>query len=169
MTKKNIQVLVTLGIVSASVFVVIMIVLTQHNTPVPVATNQAGTPTVTRTPLITTTPSISAINSPTPTEHSTFKNGTYNSTVTYEFPHGGHSIVKVTAIIQNDIVTSVSDEYTPGDDESAQYMNWFDQAYKEGVVGKKINDIALSRVGGASLTTVAFMEALTNIASEAHP
>ncbi|KXJ97864.1 MAG: hypothetical protein UZ19_OD1000928 [Parcubacteria bacterium OLB19] len=39
----------------------------------------------------------------------------------------------------------------------------FDGAYKTQVVGKRLEDISLSRVGGASLTSKAFNEAIANI------
>ena len=39
----------------------------------------------------------------------------------------------------------------------------FDAVYKTEVVGKKLTDINLSRVGGASLTSKAFNEAVADI------
>lgn len=42
----------------------------------------------------------------------------------------------------------------------------FDQAYKAEVIGKNINDIDLSRVGGASLTSTAFNEGVADIIAQ---
>lgn len=65
------------------------------------------------------------------------------------------------------MITDVSYSESTKDRESSEYYNSFIKSFKTSdVVGKKIEDVSLSRVGGASLTTKAFMSALATIAAK---
>ncbi len=70
----------------------------------------------------------------------------------------------VTLTLKGDVVTASSIVYG-GDKvgESTKYQNRFMAAYESQVIGKKLDSIKLSRVGGASLTTNGFNDALAKV------
>lgn len=75
-----------------------------------------------------------------------------------------HLTVSV-AVDDNDLIEEVNVIYD--DQESGKYttpfQERFDGAYHEAVIGQDIKTVSLSRVGGASLTSGAFNEAIQNI------
>lgn len=95
-----------------------------------------------------------------------YRNGTYTAKTTYRTPKQAEYLMDVSLTLADDTVTDASVVYSQGaeNDPNAQK---FEAAYKAQVIGKKIDSINLSRVGGASLTTTAFNNALTNIKVEA--
>ena len=94
------------------------------------------------------------------------KDGTYTSEVTYLTPTFSKYQLDVSLSIKNNIVTeaTVADSQGAEKDPNAQR---FEGAYRAEVIGKDINSLNLSRVGGASLTTGAFNEALAKIKTDA--
>lgn len=100
------------------------------------------------------------------TSSSTYKEGTYSATVSYYVPHGTNSLTaKVTVSGKKITSVSVNDDYS--DHESAMYIDSFESAIKSAVVGRDLGSLSLSRVGGATLTTQAFDDALTTIRNDA--
>jgi hypothetical protein len=95
-----------------------------------------------------------------------YKNGTYSATVSYD-AHRHQESITVSLTIENGKITSVSDSHSGNDHESVMYQNSFEDNINSYTVGKNLNDVALSRVGGASDTTTAFMNALTQIKADA--
>lgn len=95
-----------------------------------------------------------------------YKDGTYTASADYSVPHGNNSI-KVSLTVKNGVVASVSSSHDYADHESGMYVDWFDAAIDNFVVGKSLGDISLNRVGGASLTTYGFDDALATIANQA--
>lgn len=96
----------------------------------------------------------------------TYKDGTYSASSSYMVPHAQNNItVKIT--IANGAVSSVSASHNARDDESQMYVSRFNQSIDSAVVGKPFKNISLSRVGGASLTTDGFTQALAAIANQA--
>lgn len=77
----------------------------------------------------------------------------------YRTPAKVQESVTVTFTVADGVVTAVSNTYNEGQGENA-HQKRFDAAYTTLVVGKKLTDISLSRVGGASLTSGAFNEAV---------
>jgi len=79
-------------------------------------------------------------------------------------------IVALTLTLSGDTVTDAVVLFD-GNASAGQYSNdnqaRFDAAYKEQVIGKRLGDISLSRVGGASLTSRAFNEAVAQISQNA--
>lgn len=75
-----------------------------------------------------------------------------------------HLTVSV-AVNDQDLIEEVSVIYD--DQEAGKYttpfQERFDNAYHEAVIGQDIKTVSLSRVGGASLTSDAFNEAIQNI------
>ncbi len=110
-----------------------------------------------------------AAGSPTPaaaTSASAYKDGSYNATGSYSTP-GGTEAIKVTLTVRDGAVTTsdvVSRAQSP---EAVRYQKDFISGYKQFVVGKKLDDIAVSNVSGSSLTPKGFADALTQIKAEA--
>lgn len=99
---------------------------------------------------------------------STFKDGEYTSTSTYLTPGGSHPNINLSITVKNELVTDVNINFTENNDnESSKFQSKFTNTYKTLVIGKKISDIKLSRVGGASLATGGFNEALLKIEAQA--
>ena len=96
----------------------------------------------------------------------TFKNGTYKNTVTYQTPNRTEYQLDVTLTVSNDVVTDAKVAYSQGAEKDPNAQR-FEGAYKTEVIGKSLDSINLSRVGGASLTTGAFNKALTQIKTDA--
>jgi len=96
----------------------------------------------------------------------TYKNGTYSLTQSY-FTPGGPEDMGVSVTLKNDVITgaTVTNEAKGG--TAIQYQNLFIQSFKSVVVGQKIQDLNLSRVSGASLTTGGFTAALAKIMTKA--
>lgn len=113
-----------------------------------------------------------ATDTPTPAtndsgiETSDYKNGIHNTSVTYLTPKRDEYAMTVSLTLTGDIVTDASINYSQGAEKDPNAQR-FEAAYKAEVIGKDIDTINLSRVGGASLTTGAFNDALANIKTEA--
>lgn len=98
--------------------------------------------------------------------------GTYTATTTYATPlRKIHEIETEITIAGNKIVTSavkydrelLMPPYKPKS-SSGQYHVRFESRYKEHVTGKTLTEAQnVSRIGGASLTTQAFVETLETI------
>lgn len=102
----------------------------------------------------------------TTTAGTTYKNGTYTASGTYNTPESVESI-SVTVTLKDDVVSEVSATTDPQSSESREYQQDFLSGYKSLVVGKKIDSISLSRVSGSSLTSRGFNNAIRQIESDA--
>lgn len=90
-----------------------------------------------------------------------------SATVSFQVPENNTNTLTVNITQDNGVITDVSYSESTRDRESSEYYSSFVKSFKtSSVVGKKISDVSLSRVGGASLTTAAFMNALGNIAAK---
>ncbi len=127
----------------------------------------------------TTTPTTTVVDTETPvatepgtavstSDIVTYADGVHTASANYVAPNGANHTVNVSLTLANDIVTEATVTYT-GDDVPASKQNQakFSAAYPTLVVGQPLDNIKLSRVGGASLTTGAFNEALAEIKTEA--
>lgn len=154
-TPKVVGALVISAVVASGVYVFLF-----KNGQPPKSTDSAGSPapaTSDALPQDTST-----------TSSSNYKSGVYSASATYEVPKSSN-IIQVELVLNNDIVESVSTTHklNSADSKSAVYLDDFDAAITGQVVGKKINDLNLSRVGGASLTTDGFNAALSDIVKQA--
>lgn len=122
------------------------------------ATNVANTATATAT--TSSSPSASSVGSG-------YKNGTYTATVSYSVPKGATNQIAVQATISDGKITAVSSKDTFSDRESGDYIDSFESSLKADVVGQPLSGFSASRIGGASLTTYAFEEAIQKIATQA--
>lgn len=95
-------------------------------------------------------------------------NGTFTGTGTYLTPARGEHSVAITVTVANNIVTAISTRYDGKDSGfSNGHQERFDAAYQSQVIGKTLSNISLSRVGGASLTTNGFNDAIKAAAAAA--
>jgi len=95
---------------------------------------------------------------------SVYANGTYSASASYITPGRSTHNVNVTLTLANDIITDTKVTFTGDENRTTSGMqSKFTAAYQTLVVGKKIDDLSLSRVGGASLTTGAFNKALEEV------
>lgn len=89
----------------------------------------------------------------------------YAVTTTYFTPARAEYQMDVTLAVDNDVITDANIAYSQGA-ESDPNAQRFEAAYKEEVIGANINELSLSRVGGASLTTEAFNNAVADIRAQ---
>lgn len=97
---------------------------------------------------------------------SIYKDGTYTATGGYVSP-GGPDTVNVSVTLANGIITDATVVSGANDSTSSHYQGIFIANFKPLVVGKNIDDVALSKVSGSSLTSGGFNQALTKIKAEA--
>ena len=100
-----------------------------------------------------TTPTPKPTNTPTPQANAVTKTGT----VTYNSPAGPED-VSFSVTVKNDIITAASSTPQAHDGMSKRMQNNFTNAVGSQVVGKSIKNLNLDAVGGASLTTKAFVK-----------
>ena len=96
----------------------------------------------------------------------TYSNGTYTANASYFTPKRVQHNISVTLTVNNDTITAADVLYDGKEAKTPSHTN-FDGAYEQRILGVEIDNLDLARVGGASLTTVAFNEALADIASDA--
>lgn len=104
--------------------------------------------------------------SPSDTKPITQTSKTYTDEETYRMSDNIYTI-DVTLEVSNGVVKSADVMY---DNKETGYQHplqeRFDAVYKTEVIGKKLEDINLSRVGGASLTSKAFNKAVAEIITQ---
>lgn len=95
-----------------------------------------------------------------------YADGTYEATGQYAAPESVET-VDVTLTIAGDTVTDVTVTGDPQAAESRRYQGEFIGGIKDEVVGKKLDEISVSKVAGSSLTSGGFMKAVDAIKSQA--
>lgn len=125
-------------------------------------------PTVTSGPNPTATPVPTATPTPVPTPVTTYNymNGIYTVLQKYTV-EGKQDSITVQLTIQNDYASDLTDTYTYSSTKSKSYQDSFESKIRSLIVGKAINNISVSRVGGASVTTDAFNQAFSQIKNNA--
>ena len=98
--------------------------------------------------------------------NASYKNGNYSAIGDYISP-GGAEQVGVTLTLTDDIITDVNFEVKAERPVSLKRQEAFAADYKQFVVGKKINEVELTKVSGSSLTSKGFNDALAKIKAEA--
>ncbi|MFZ2206509.1 MAG: FMN-binding protein [Microgenomates group bacterium] len=116
-------------------------------------------PTLIPTSLPVVSPSTLAI---TPT-YSSFRQ--VSETVDYSVKRFSESIT-VNATFSNQTIIDLQIKNQSTNGESAAYQEAFATEIKQYVIGKKISEINISRIAGASYTSVAFMEAISRMQSK---
>jgi hypothetical protein len=103
---------------------------------------------------------------PNPTPETAVSGTTFTEDVSYLTPARTEHTMSVSLTIAEGVVTEANVIYDAGEGYSNPNQERFDTAYKSEVIGKPLSEISLSRVGGASLTSQAFNEAVAKIAAE---
>lgn len=106
-------------------------------------------------------------SSGTTTTASTYEDGTYTTTTKYQTPHGDTNSLKVSVTLSSGTIAAVTATTMYNDDESAEYADSFESSVSDVIVGQEIGSTPSSRIGGASLTSAAFYDALDTIATQA--
>lgn len=92
---------------------------------------------------------------------------TFSADVSYLTPARTAHDMRVSLVVDNaGVVTDASIIYDNGEGFSNGHQERFDGAFKAEVIGKSLENISLSRVGGASLTSGGFNEAVAKIRAE---
>lgn len=93
----------------------------------------------------------------------------FSSDVTYITPEDGSGTIHVTMSLSGDTINDITFTYnTPTKRESKEYLASFERSLATmSLKGTKLSALSLSRTGGASLTTGAFMEAIAKIRTQA--
>lgn len=149
-----IVVVALLAIIAAAV-----LLLNREDTPASTTSESAPATTADTTPTTPSTPSAADTDS-------AYKDGTYKATGNYRSP-GGSETVDVTVTLAGGVITSTEFEGHATSRDARDYQSRFEGGYKSLVVGKKIDDVSLSRVAGSSLTSNGFNNALEQIKSDA--
>lgn len=95
-----------------------------------------------------------------------YADGTYTQTGTYISPAGQETIT-ISLTLEDDVVTDASFEGHATNPGSVQNQAKFAGGFEEAVVGKALDEIALTVVNGSSLTPNGFMDAAAKIKAEA--
>ncbi len=91
---------------------------------------------------------------------------TYTGSGTYLTPARTNHKIDVSLTVEDGIVTAADVVYDGSEGYSNPNQERFDGAYEAQVVGKSLDSISLSRVGGASLTSEAFNQAVVAIRAQ---
>lgn len=95
-----------------------------------------------------------------------YADGTYTKTGTYTSPAGSETVV-VSIVLENDVVKSATFTGQATNPGSKLNQGKFSAGFSSYVVGKPIDDVALTVVNGSSLTPKGFMNALAQIKADA--
>ena len=95
-----------------------------------------------------------------------YKDGTYSVVGNYVSP-GGPREVNVSVTLQGDVITDSTFEGLATDATSKRFQEEFAGGFKTMVVGKKIDEVQLTKVAGSSLTPKGFNDALEKVKTEA--
>lgn len=125
-------------------------------------TDESNTPTASVSP----SSSVAETTNTNASTSSSYKDGTYTATGSYQTP-GGRESIDVTVTLSGGTITEATVEQNAISGEAEEYQSKFVSGYKSQVVGKKINEVSLTRVAGSSLTPNGFNSAIDDIESQA--
>ena len=117
----------------------------------------------------TTTPESSAATDDTATGagSSAYADGTYTADGSYTSP-GGEETITVTVTLADGVIEDVEVENPETTNPNSQrYQGEFIDGISAEVVGVPLDDVSVDRVGGSSLTSAGFEDALQTIRDEA--
>ncbi|WP_427171440.1 FMN-binding protein [Arthrobacter sp. 92] len=95
-----------------------------------------------------------------------YKDGIYSADGSYLSP-GGPQTVGVQLTLANGTVSDVTITPHPTDPNTREYQGEFAAGIKDQVVGKKLDELNVSKVAGSSLTGGGFNEAVAKIKAQA--
>ncbi len=95
-----------------------------------------------------------------------YADGEYSATGEYQSPAGDESI-EVELSLEGGAVTAVTVTPNATDGNAERYQTQFADGVEEEVVGRSIDELAVDRVAGSSLTSGGFNDALEQIKADA--
>jgi uncharacterized protein with FMN-binding domain len=95
-----------------------------------------------------------------------YKDGTYNADGKYTSPNGQET-VGVALTLQDGTVSDVQITEHPSNPNTRKFQGEFKSGIAAQVVGKKLDEIKVSKVAGSSLTSGGFNQAVEQIKSQA--
>lgn len=147
-------IIVLIGIVTSVVIVV-------NN-----AQNSENESTSLQTPSGTQSPADNSQNNANSTDTSQYADGTYSAKASYVTPEGIESI-DLMVTIRSGVISSAEVTASGNSDHAQEHQGDFIAGFKPLVEGKNVDEVRLSRVSGASLTSRAFNDALDRIREDA--
>jgi uncharacterized protein with FMN-binding domain len=100
------------------------------------------------------------------TSDASYTDGTYDATAEYQSPNGTESI-DVELTLADGAVTAVTVTGNGTSPDSQRYQGEFSDGISDEVVGKDIDSLNVDKVGGSSLTSGGFNDAVEQIKAEA--
>ena len=93
-----------------------------------------------------------------------YEDGEYEATADYQSPNGTETI-DVALTLENDLITevTVTGKSVDPSPEVIRFQGEFEAGIEDVVTGKNIDELDVSRVGGSSLTSSGFNEAIERI------
>ena len=95
-----------------------------------------------------------------------YTDGTYTESGTYNAPSGTET-VDVTVTLADNVITDVSVVGEASDPQAKRHQGEFSDGIAAEVVGKNIDEISVDKIGGSSLTSGGFNEAIDTIKADA--
>ncbi len=95
-----------------------------------------------------------------------YADGTYSAVGNYTSP-AMEETVSITLTLTNGVIESVEYEPETTNEVSKKYQTMFDENFEAMVVGKSLDEVALTKVSGSSLTPKGFNDAIEQIKEEA--
>lgn len=95
-----------------------------------------------------------------------YTDGSYTETGEYTAPSGREAI-EVTVTLADNVVTEVSAVGDATDPQAKLYQRKFSDGVADLVVGKNIDELSVDKVGGSSLTSDGFNDAIAAIKADA--
>ncbi len=123
-------------------------------------------PSAAATPSAQATPPAESTSAPDASGGSTYADGTYDAKGNYISPNGKEEI-DVSVTLAGDVITAVTVTPEATNPTAVQYQTQFADGIAAVVVGKKIDEIDVSRVAGSSLTSGGFNQAIDAIKADA--
>lgn len=121
----------------------------------------------------TSVPSTYTVETATPAQETTTDDtvatvalATLTGTAKYTTPARITHDIGVTLTLEGDVVKDVVVDFDNGKGPANDYQKRFESSYRTEVIGKKLSEVSLARVGGASLTSGGFNEAVAAIKSQ---
>ena len=95
-----------------------------------------------------------------------YADGTYSADGQYQSP-GGTETIGITMTLQSGTVTDVQAQTHPSNPNTRRFQGEFASGIAGQVVGKKLDELNVSKVAGSSLTSGGFKDAVEKIKAEA--
>jgi uncharacterized protein YxeA len=99
-------------------------------------------------------------------ESASYADGSYTAKGNYQTP-GGQESIDVSVVLRDGAITEATVTQNANGGEAEEYQNRFASGFTSQVVGKKINEVSLSRIAGSSLTPNGFNNAIQEIKDQA--